>query len=753
MTQPVQLSAEQFDQLLARAGQNNVGNNAGNSGVNVDKSVKPVRPSVDIDTSEGEWAYFKDKWSQYKRMAKLTAIDGIRDNLRQCCAHQLDKRLFDTKGGDTLNAATEENLLIWIKEIAVKGVHKEVHRTQFVHTRQKQGESYNSYYSTLKSASSFCDFRVYAPSTCSTGDDCTCPNHGMAVSYQDDMVATQLIAGLYNSDHKSKVLSESANLTTLEAKFERLIVLEQSGTSMSTLEGSDTFANVTSVGCSGEGRKSNRQRRQAWKKKDEKKQVGDKCPECHKKHDQCKVCNGFHKCTTKCNQCKVLGHIRNCCPTLAPLAAMGAAMGAVVPEEEEEVAFAFVTTVTMASADVPCNSLLVHAHQISKYLLSHMEFKGTLFEFSKPAKPPLLRVTCTILVANHAIYGRRLERKTKGVKASGLADTGAQVCTAGPNLLSNFDVDQSFLVPTRLEVKGITHFPVTMLGAIFLEVSANGMRTRQIVYIASEARSLILSETALKALGVLPPDFPAAGTFAGVSADTVAEVSSVPSHLVTPTMQEEAQVAVRSLTKNSCGCPLRTEVPPTLREIPIQKPETNRALLRKWILEYYKSSAFNVCPHQLIPAMTGPDMHIVTEDGAEPVAHHSPVPVPFNMKRRVKEIIDQNCNLGVFEPVPVGVPTTWLSRMLSVPKKSGEPRLVVDLQGLNAVSKRATHHTPSPWNLVCMIPKGMKKSILDASNGYHLIPLAPESREKNNIYHRVGEISLLACTPRMDWQR
>ena len=193
-------------------------------------------------------------------MARLTSIDDIRDNLRQCCALQLDKRLFDTTGSGSLNTASEEDLLQWIKEIALKGVHKEVHRTQFVHTKQKQGESYNSYYSKLKSASSFCDFRVHAPSSCTVAE-CTCPNHGVAVSYQDDMVSTQLIAGLYNSDHKSKVLSESASLTTLDQKLQRLLVLKQSDTSMSTLEGSDVFANVTT---GGDGKKSNKQQRQAW---------------------------------------------------------------------------------------------------------------------------------------------------------------------------------------------------------------------------------------------------------------------------------------------------------------------------------------------------------------------------------------------------------------------------------------------------------------------------------------------------------
>ena len=59
-----------------------------------------------------------------------------------------------------------------------------------------------------------------------------------------------------------------------------------------------------------------------------------------------------------------------------------------------------------------------------------------------------------------------------------------------------------------MNVKGVTHSPVTVLGAIFLQVSASGMYTKQIVYIVRGARSLILSEKALKDLGVIPKNFP-----------------------------------------------------------------------------------------------------------------------------------------------------------------------------------------------------------------------------------------------------
>ena len=202
MTAPIQLTDEQFAQLLLQRYPAPTGSGAASTGSN---SVKPVRPSIDHETTEGEWAVFDDNWARFKRMANLTDVEGIRDNLRQCCSPSLNKRLFDLKSAATLNAASEADLLKWIKEIAVKGVHKEVHRTQFVNLRGKQGESVTAYLGRLKAESSLCDFRVAAPPSCSDSA-CTCANYGIYVSYQDDMVATQLVAGLYNSDHQAKIL-------------------------------------------------------------------------------------------------------------------------------------------------------------------------------------------------------------------------------------------------------------------------------------------------------------------------------------------------------------------------------------------------------------------------------------------------------------------------------------------------------------------------------------------------------------------
>ena len=40
------------------------------------------------------------------------------------------------------------------------------------------------------------------------------------------MVVAQMVAGLANIDHQTKILAEAATLTTLQQKFDRLVSLE-----------------------------------------------------------------------------------------------------------------------------------------------------------------------------------------------------------------------------------------------------------------------------------------------------------------------------------------------------------------------------------------------------------------------------------------------------------------------------------------------------------------------------------------------
>ena len=89
--------------------------------------------------------------------------------------------------------------------------------------------------------------------------------------------------------------------------------------------------------------------------------------------------------------------------------------------------------------------------------------------------------------------------------------------------------------------------------------------------------------------------------------------------------------------------------------------------------------------------MEGPPVCIIVDTKASPVTIHTPISVPLHWQEQVKADLDRDIALGVIEPVPVGEPMTWCSRMVITRKKSGGPRRWVDYQALT--SSAAEKHT------------------------------------------------------------
>ena len=88
--------------------------------------------------------------------------------------------------------------------------------------------------------------------------------------------------------------------------------------------------------------------------------------------------------------------------------------------------------------------------------------------------------------------------------------------------------------------------------------------------------------------------------------------------------------------------------------------------------------------------------------------------------------MDRDIRLGVLGKTPVGVPSTWVHRMVVVAKADGSCRRVVDLSPLNKYCVRETHHVKPPFIQVREIPANTWKSVTDAWNGFHSVPLQPE---------------------------
>ena len=110
----------------------------------------PERPEVDLGFSETQYAFFEDEWKLYKRRAALT-LAQINDELRSCCSKELCKTLFDFVGSAAIEGYTEADLLLKIKQIAVIGKNKAVHRKEFYEIVQAPDEQLNRFVAKIQS--------------------------------------------------------------------------------------------------------------------------------------------------------------------------------------------------------------------------------------------------------------------------------------------------------------------------------------------------------------------------------------------------------------------------------------------------------------------------------------------------------------------------------------------------------------------------------------------------------------------------
>ena len=207
-----------------------------------------------------------------------------------------------------------------------------------------------------------------------------------------------------------------------------------------------------------------------------------------------------------------------------------------------------------------------------------MEWDGARSRFTaeKPKALASIQVQITPLMSAHESFHSPLPPTAHATLTTAVADTGAQTCASGPALLKSIGVERKDLIPTSHRIKGVTQSNLDIWGVLLATISVGEAKTNQVIYICENACGLYLSESALRDLHSISSSFPAC--------DNISSVTS---------------------SKETCTCPKRSPPPKRPQQIPFTPNEANVEKLEKWILDYYSSSAFNVCEHQPLPEMTG----------------------------------------------------------------------------------------------------------------------------------------------------
>ena len=262
---------------------------------------------------------------------------------------------------------------------------------------------------------------------------------------------------------------------------------------------------------------------------------------------------------------------------------------------------------------------------------------------------PYIRLTLSVKADDYADLGFELQANTKPLTSSVMADTGCQSCLAGIQVIQHLGLTRAALIPVTMKMNAANEEGINILGAAILRFTGIGkpghtLETRQMTYITDSSERIFLSRDACIQLGMISESFP-----------TVGEVHS------NCTIQHDPGAKGHGINA-LCGCPARATPPPLPSKLPFPATDANRGKLETYLVEYYKST----CDHQMLPMMTGPPMRLMIEPDADPVAFHTPIPIPLHWQDEVKAGLDQDVRLGVFEPVPIGTPVTWCHRMVII---------------------------------------------------------------------------------------
>ena len=334
------------------------------------------------------------------------------------------------------------------------------------------------------------------------------------------------------------------------------------------------------------------------------------------------------------------------------------------------------------------------------------------FQVQKPHPSPVTRVKISVLQDDHKKIGANMKIDTTPRTVCAVTDTGCQTTTCGAEILDILNIDRNHLIPTSHGILGITDTRLNIIGSIFAQIQLKNRSTKQMIHVSTNSSGLFLSLGACKDLAIVHRSFP----------DVDSYIASTREEVKDP----------------NCKCLPRGEAPDRPSQIPYLPIESNVRKLKEWLISKFEASAFNTCKHQLLKKMSGAPMKIYFKEGGKPYAIHTPIPIPVHWKEKIKEGIDQDVKLGIIEEVPQGTPTNLCARMVPQGKKNGGVRRTVDLQQLKSATLRETHFTPTPFDIVSQVPSNKYKTVLDAWNGYHSLPLAKESRDATTFITEWG---------------
>lgn len=123
--------------------------------------------------------------------------------------------------------------------------------------------------------------------------------------------------------------------------------------------------------------------------------------------------------------------------------------------------------------------------------------------------------------------------------------------------------------------------------------------------------------------------------------------------------------------------------------------------------------------------------------------YHRPYRLSFVERRWVRHKVQSLINAGVIQERQ----SAYASPIVIIPKKSGEMRLCVDYRALNAITVKDMYPLPRITDQLDRLAGKIYFTTLDLAQGYHQVPIHPNSIGKTAFITPDGQYEYLANSP------
>ena len=622
------------------------------------------RPHIDLGINQETWLTFTRRWETYKRGSGISDGDAA-IQLLQCSSDKLGAMLLNTL--PDFMQRSEREVLQQMETIAVIKVAIGITRTELMNMVQDNDEAFRTFSTRVRGKAETCKFK--------TPNECQCGRTNSA-NYTEEVIKDVMLAGINDIDIRREVLG----IQNIHSKTVNDII--------SLVESREMGRHATGSNHSVAAVSTFKMQKRADYPKENNKNKQIPCPSCktmfspYRKRRSgwntkpFKVCYSCFRDKPKAQQ--------NCVEKC---------------ENDEDPDEIFQQSSFQVSAvekePITLNKIIIHKKELRRAKVTgHPQVSFELKHVAKDQYIPLV----------------------------GIADSGAQTNLWGLDGFKEAGFELSDLKPVVVKIRAANKNPIKILGAfdaVFKGISPKGkiLTCASTIYVSDMVTGFFLSYDTMVDLLILSRKFPTIGECPQGRESCVATNQSLPDEC--PTVCTEG---------TPCECPQRSSVPPRPLSLPFEPIEENNDKMRSWILQTFASSTFNVCPHRPLQEMAGPPIEFHVKPEAKPRVCHKAATIPIHWQKRVRQDLERDEALGVIEKVPYGTPVTWCHRMVVTRKHDGTPRRTVDLSPLNRFCRRETYASEPPFQLARRVPRNSWKTVTDAWNGYHSVPLRSTDR-------------------------